>query len=92
VSSGTVVFYSAQNAVISAPIDESGHYRASRVPVGEAKVVVLNPVPVSDPDHPAPPRPLPNPPPVPMKYADPDNGLKVTVQGGSQEFDIHLTR
>jgi len=92
VSSGTVVFHSAGNAIISAPVDEGGTYRARHVPIGEAKVSVLNPVPPSDPDHPAPPKPLPDPPPVPLKYADANNGLKVDVQSGSQTFDIPLTR
>lgn len=92
VSSGTVVFHAANNAVVSSPIDENGNYRAPRVPVGEARVAVLNRAPPSDPDHPAPPKPLPNPPPVPLKYKDADNGLKVKVHSGSQTFDISLTR
>lgn len=92
VSAGTVHFHSANDTIVSAPIEEDGSYRARGVPVGEAKVSVLNFVPPSDPAHPGPPKPLPNPPPVPLKYADANNGPKVTVHSGSQKFDIDLKR
>jgi len=97
--SGTVVFVASDGIEHYGHLAPDGTYKAEGVPTGPAKVMVkksdLPPPPplprgVKPPDAGgAPPLPTFGVPP-PAKYANPKNGLTLTVKGGQQTFDIDL--
>jgi hypothetical protein len=96
---GNVVFHGANGKVAQANIQPEGTYTATKVPLGEVVVTVQTyPLPpqVRPPD--APPEKNPTPgkarfTPIHANYADTKlTPLRYTVQPGSQEHEVKLTK
>ncbi len=103
VPGGRVLFQPAQGAQLAATISDTGTYSISGVPTGEYKVAVDNtglkerdklmagPGGVKPPNLPEMPKVQGTYVPLPPNASNPDqSGLKVTVKGGSQPFDIDV--
>jgi hypothetical protein len=88
---GQVVFVGSDQKEIAAPINPEGAYQINNPPKGEYQVVVKG-VP-GVPVVPGTKAPGDAPPPgaaPPAKYAQPGNGLKFSITGGEQKYDIEL--
>lgn len=100
---GTLVLLGPDKKEVRVPLGGDGGYTASNLLAGDY-VVTITPPPGMNPGQtpPPPPKdaPLPKetgemkgmPTPPPAKYAQPNNGLKVTVSGGAQTQDFPLTQ
>jgi hypothetical protein len=98
VTAGTVAFYGPDNQLDTAVIKSDGSYTATKVPLGPVKVTVSTPQPMSERmvEHlqkmkkgqfTPPPKTVA----VPPKYGKADkSGLELTVEKGSQPFEIDL--
>ncbi len=98
ITRGTVVFTAENNKAWAANISREGEYHIDGLPAGTFKVSLTNMATAPQVRSGAAPakdvQALPAAaaqPPLPRKYAKPDNGLTLTVTGGSQTFDIELT-
>lgn len=77
---GTVVFVGGDNIPVRALSDGDGHYQATQVPVGNAKIAVMAPPSPSEPAAA-----------IPQKYLDAGiSDLTYTVSSGSQTHNIDL--
>jgi hypothetical protein len=99
---GQVIFITSDKKEIASPITAEGVYTINNPPKGEVQIIVKGAVAPGGPVA----RPIPKgdktpgePPPSPMassgatppaKYAQAGNGLKFTVTGGQQTYDIDL--
>ena len=96
VVTGEVMFVGADKKEVGSPIALDGTYRVKSPPKGEVQVVVRavqgppgGVVRPKDAPKDAPTGGSPGVAP-PAKYAQPGNGLKFTVTGGEQRYDIEL--
>lgn len=90
--SGQVVFVINQKELITGT-GPDGSYTISDLPKGEAEVLVkalAAPMAAPTPKGADAPPTLAGGTAPPSKYAKPGNGLKVTITGGAQKFDIVL--
>lgn len=77
---GTVVFVGSDDIPVRALIDNDGHYQATKVPVGDAKIAVQTPPSPSEPAAA-----------IPQKYLNAETSdLTYTVSSGSQTHNIEL--
>ena len=93
---GQVVFVGGDHKEIAAPITPEGGYQINNPPKGEYQVFVKG-LPAQGPPPgaakapgDAPPLRAPTGAAPPAKYAQAGNGLKFTVTGGEQKYDIEL--
>lgn len=94
-SEGSVNFVNEKGQVVTAPIDQSGRYAATHVPVGSAKVTVqvlrADAPPISFGGTPKPVQGTATTLNVPLRYCVPaTSGLRCDVTKGKQQFDIDL--
>lgn len=90
---GTVVFFgSGEGSPQATAIIADGKYQATDVPLGAVDITVSTPEPRTTPDPLAPAgTPQVEVIPIPKKYENKSaSGLKLTVTGGSQTYDITL--
>ncbi len=94
---GEVFFVGSDKKEVGSPIGPEGNYEISNPPKGDVLIVVKGkpgipsiPGAKAAPDLPPPPTATGVAPPA--KYGQPNNGLKFTVTGGKQVYDIVLTK
>jgi len=91
---GTVVFIGSDGKELMTLIRPDGSYTIVDPPAGEVKIKITGPLGIAAPGKDQAPAVggMETGVPPPAKYASPDNGLKLTVTGGKQTYDIPLTK